>query len=103
MGQSKESALESYPQVASEYDKMRKLIRSMGPLTDREIELCMLSSFATKRDEASIKAWCTRASKKGLSFQDAEHVILLLLGATIGLSPTTDMLTWVKEEFSKYS
>jgi hypothetical protein len=103
MGQPTEKVLGSYPRVESEYDRMRELIRINGPLTEREIELCMLSSFATRRDEASVKDWCRTASAKGLSFKDAEHVILLLLGATIGLSPTADMLTWVKDEFSKCS
>ena len=44
---------------------------------------------------------CTRAVQAGATLAEVEHVVLMMLGTSLGLAPTVDALRWAHEELGE--
>src|SRR5690349_251390 len=86
------------PDVATAFRGLRKAIDSAGPLDAKQRELVLLAGFAATRNEGGFRVHCTRAVQAGASLPEVEHVVLMMLGTSLGLAPTVDVLRWAHEE-----
>lgn len=84
--------------VAEAFFAMRQTADKAGPLDAKTIQLCLLAGFAGSRNEGGFRVHCTRAIEAGATKEEIMHVVLIMLGSNLGLSPTVDTLRWAKEE-----
>jgi alkylhydroperoxidase/carboxymuconolactone decarboxylase family protein YurZ len=86
------------PDVATAFRSMRVAADSFGPLDPKQRELTLLTGFASTRNEGGFRVHCTRAIEAGASLAEIEHVVVLLLGTTLGLAPAVEALSWAHDE-----
>lgn len=84
--------------VADAFFAMREVANAAGPLDAKQRELCLLAGFTAARNEGGFRVHCARALEKGATKEEITHVVLLMLGSNLGLSPVVDTLQWVREE-----
>lgn len=86
------------PDVAVAFRGVRQAVDDAGPLDAKQRELCLLAGFAATRNEGGFRVHCTRAQHAGASREDIRHVVLLLLGTSLGLAPVVEALRWAADE-----
>ena len=62
---------------------------------------CLLAGFAAARNEGGFRVHCTRAVQAGAALAEVEHVVLMMLGTSLGLAPAVDALRWAHEELGE--
>jgi alkylhydroperoxidase/carboxymuconolactone decarboxylase family protein YurZ len=89
------------PEVATAFRGLRQAVDGHGPLDAKQRELCLLAGFAATRNEGGFRVHCTRAVQAGASLAEVEHVVLMMLGTSLGLAPAVDALRWTHEELGE--
>ena len=89
------------PDVATAFRALRVAVDEAGPLDAKQRELCLLAGFAAARNEGGFRVHCTRAVQAGATLAEVEHVVLMMLGTSLGLAPTVDALRWAHEELGE--
>ncbi len=88
------------PEVATAFRGLRHAVDSAGPLDAKQRELCLLAGFAATRNEGGFRVHCIRAVQAGASPAEVDHVVLMMLGTSLGLAPVVDALRWAREELA---
>jgi alkylhydroperoxidase/carboxymuconolactone decarboxylase family protein YurZ len=86
------------PDLATAFRGVRVAADAHGPLDAKQRELTLLAGFAATRNEGGFRVHCMRAKDAGASVADLEHVVVLLLGTSLGLVPVVEALTWLHDE-----
>lgn len=86
------------PDVATAFRGVRVAADEFGPLDAKQRELILLAGFAATRNEGGFRVHCTRAKDAGATLKDIEHVVVLLLGTSLGLAPMVEALSWAHDE-----
>ena len=63
----------------------------------------LLTGFAATRNEGGFRVHCTRAVEAGATLAEIEHVVLLMLGTSLGLAPAVEALHWAQDELGHLS
>ena len=88
------------PEVATAFRGLREAIDAAGPLDAKERELVLLAGFAATRNEGGFRVHCTRLAQAGAGLAEVEHVVLMMLGTSLGLATAVDALRWAHEELA---
>ena len=67
-------------------------------LSERERELIFVAAFAATKNEGGFRVHVNRAHKIGVTIEQLEQVVLLLLSTSLGLAPTVELLVWLHDE-----
>jgi alkylhydroperoxidase/carboxymuconolactone decarboxylase family protein YurZ len=85
-----------FPLVGAAFrDKLRPAVDSAGPLTSRERELVMLAAYTAARQPRAFRLHCMRAFDAGATPAEANHAVLMTLGASATLEMVVDALRWI--------
>lgn len=91
------------PDVATAFRGVRVAADAFGPLDDKQRELILLTGFASTRNEGGFRVHCTRAVEAGATLAEIQHLVVLLLGTTLGLAPAVEALSWASDELGHLS
>ena len=86
------------PALAEAFRGLRKAADAHSTLTAREREMLFVASFAATMNEGGFRVHVSHARAAGASVQDLEQIILLMLGTSLGLAPTVQLLIWLHDE-----
>ncbi len=86
------------PALADAFRGLRVVADAHATLDTKQRELCLIAGFAAGRNEGGFRVHCTRAREAGASVAEIEQVVLLMLGTSLGLAPTVELLVWLHEE-----
>ena len=86
------------PELASAFRGLRDAANAHATLDEKQQELCLLAGFAATCNEGGFRVHCTRARDAGATVAEIEQVVLLMLGTSLGLAPTVQLLVWAHEE-----
>lgn len=89
---------ETAPEVAAAFRQLRLAADSYGTLDAKLRELVLLTGFAATKNEGGFRVHCTRAVQAGATLAEIEHVVILLLGTSIGLAPAVEAIEWAHDE-----
>lgn len=84
------------PDVANKMQAVRKKVRECGPIDDRTRELMLLCAFAAARIDTGFIIHCKIARSHGATYEECVQAAIMGIGATQGLWPTVDAVSWVK-------
>ena len=93
-----ERLAEFSPAAAAGFEALRAPARSHSTLTEREKQLILLAGFAATKNEGGFRVHCLRARDEGVTRQELEQLVLLMLGTSLGLAPTVECLFWLDDE-----
>ena len=79
---------------------LREAVDAAGPLDAKQRELVLLAGFAATRNEGGFRVHCTRLAQAGAGLAEVEHVVLMMLGTSLGLATAVDALRWAHEELA---
>jgi alkylhydroperoxidase/carboxymuconolactone decarboxylase family protein YurZ len=88
----------SHSAVADRFLALRQAIAA-GPLSVRERELVIVAGMNVARYEKGFRVHLHRAVLAGATAEEIEHVVLISLGAQLGLAAVVETLAWAREEF----
>ena len=91
---------ETAPDVATAFRSLRVAADGYGPLDAKQRELTMLTGFAATKNEGGFRVHCTRAVQAGATLAEIEHLVILLLGTSLGLAPAVEALGWAHDELT---
>jgi len=77
---------------------LRNAADTHSDLSERDIELMFVAAFAATVNEGGFRVHVNRAHKIGVSVKDLEQIVVLMLGTSLGLAPTVQLLVWLHEE-----
>ena len=86
------------PALAEAFRGLRQKADEHSTLSARERELLFVASFAATMNEGGFRVHTNHAHRAGVSVQELEQVVLLMLGTSLGLAPTVQLLVWLHEE-----
>ena len=86
------------PELGDAFWGLRHAANAHSTLSARERELTFLAAFAGTMNEGGFRVHVNHAHSAGLSVQELEQVVLLMLGTSLGLAPTVQLLAWLHEE-----
>jgi alkylhydroperoxidase/carboxymuconolactone decarboxylase family protein YurZ len=86
------------PALADAFWVLRNAANAHATLSARERELVFVAAFAGSFNEGGFRVHINHAHKAGVSVQELEQVVLLMLGTSLGLAPTVQLLAWLHEE-----
>jgi len=87
-----------HPDIAAAFDdELRRRIVESSTLDGRTAELVMVAGYAVARHPRAFAIHCRRALAQGASPDDVRSAVMLVLGASTGLEPTVDALTWIDD------
>jgi alkylhydroperoxidase/carboxymuconolactone decarboxylase family protein YurZ len=86
------------PPLAEAFWQLRHAANAHSTLSDRERELIFIAGFAASMNEGGFRVHLTAARKVGASVAELEQLVLLMLGTSLGLAPTVQLLVWLHEE-----
>lgn len=95
-----EKFVEKYPQVARKYEELGDAVHSQGPLNDRDRALVKLAISGSHLYSSAFKAHIRKAVASGISREEIEHLVLLLL-PTVGFPTMMAAMGIVEEQFSE--
>src|SRR5690349_12502262 len=82
------------PDVATAFRGVRVAADDFGPLDAKQREFTLLTGFAATGNEGGFRVHCTRAVEAGATLVEIQHLVILLLGTSLGLAPTVEVLSW---------
>jgi alkylhydroperoxidase/carboxymuconolactone decarboxylase family protein YurZ len=87
------------PDVANRFQDLRREVRDSGPIDAKHRELILLAAFAAVAIKSGLIIHCKIAQQEGATRAECDHAVMMGLSATLGLSPTVDALSWVRQAF----
>lgn len=88
--------VKDHPAVFDAIDQLGAAVRSAGPLDNRTAHLIQLSAAAAARSEGAVHSHVRRALAAGVSREEIEHALLLLM-STIGTPQVVAALSWARD------
>lgn len=85
-----------HPEVFEAIDRLGAAVRSAGPLDVRTAHLVQLAAAAAARSEGAVHSHARRALAAGVSREEIEHALLLLV-STLGTPQVVAALSWVRD------
>jgi AhpD family alkylhydroperoxidase len=85
-----------HPEVFRAIEKLGVSVRAAGPLDDRTGHLVQLAAAAAIRSEGAVHSHVRRALAAGVTRQEIEHALLLLV-STIGTPQVVAALSWARD------
>lgn len=86
------------PEIADAYRSLRGAIDGYAESEDKQRQLVMLAGFAATLNEGGFRVHCNRAVAAGATIAEIEQAVLLMLGTSLGLATTIDVLGWLRDE-----
>ena len=86
------------PEMAKAFWGLREAANAHATLSPRERELIFVASFAASMNEGGFRVHVGHARSAGMSLKELEQVVLMMLGTSLGLAPTVQLLAWLHEE-----
>jgi len=87
-------------EVFDALETLGQALRQSGPLDERTSHLVQLAAAAAIRSEGAVHSHVRRALAAGVSRDEIQHALLLLL-STIGLPGTVAALSWADDVISR--
>jgi 4-carboxymuconolactone decarboxylase len=88
--------VKDHPEVFAAIDQLGAAVRGAGPLDTRTAHLIQLAAAAAARSEGAVHSHVRRALAAGVSRQEIEHALLLLM-STIGTPQVVAALSWARD------
>ena len=88
--------LESYPELAEDYEKLALGCHRAGPLEEGSRRLVKLGIAIGMGSEGAVKSHARRALESGVSPEEIRHAVLLAL-TTVGFPAMIAAGEWVEE------
>ena len=85
-----------YPDVFKSLEVIGASVRSAGPLDARASHLVQLAAAAAVRSEGAVHSHVRRALAAGVSREEIEHALLLLV-STVGTPQVVAALSWARD------
>ena len=85
-----------HPEVFAALDKLGAAVRVTGPLDERTSHLVQLAAAAAARSEGAVHSHVRRALAAGVSPEEIEHALLLLI-STVGTPQVVAALSWARD------
>ena len=86
------------PALAEAFWGLRNAANTHSTLGARERELIFVSAFAATMNEGGFRVHVSHAHAAGVSVEELEQLVMLMLGTSLGLAPTVQLLVWLHEE-----
>lgn len=91
-----ESVSASHPEIFETLERLGIALRKAGPLDARMAHLLKLAAAAAVRSEGAVHSHVRRALATGVSAEEIEHALLLLI-PTIGMPQVIAALSWARD------
>jgi AhpD family alkylhydroperoxidase len=85
-----------HPEVFDTLEQLGVTLRRTGPLDERVAHLVKLAAAAAVRSEGAVHSHVRRALAAGVSREEIEHALLLLI-PTIGMPQVVAALSWSRD------
>ena len=95
-----EQFVEKFPQVAGAYEALGDAVHGQGPLSERDRALIKLAISGSHLYSSAFKAHIRKATACGVSREEIEQVVLLLL-PTVGFPTMMAAMGIVEEQMGK--
>ncbi len=86
------------PTLADAFWGLRHAADAHSTLTARERQIVFVAAFSSSMNEGGFRVHVHQAHEAGASVKDLEQIILLMLGTSLGLAPTVQLLVWLHDE-----
>jgi 4-carboxymuconolactone decarboxylase len=87
---------QDHPKVFKAIEILGAAVRSAGPLDARTSHLVQLAAAAAVRSEGAVHSHVRRALAAGVTPQEIEHALLLLV-STVGTPQVVAALSWARD------